>query len=664
MSSAGAIAAANARSSARRIEEYHKQRRLEEERRRKAEAERKRKAEAERKRQETRRRQQKDQKKLMQELGHKQKQRSDDMEKTASVSATYEFTNVLRTKLSVLPIVHKGAYESILADGSRLSHMDSKYVQTFPDGRVREYDLGYQGDNLYLTREELPNGAMVVYENDKKVYECDEKGNYTRYKIDLDGNVTETIEGKISSEPVYEFTDVLRTKLSVLPIVHKGAYESILADGSRLSHMDSKYVQTFPDGRVREYDLGYQGDNLYLTREELPNGAMVAYKDDKKVYEKDENGNFVYEKTVYGKRIVTEGNDSGWKKTFYGYEEIPYYILSSELNKKYYLSGKLYEEQTDKGECFRYAENGVCLYEEDREGCYREYQLTPDEKDRVLIKKVDDHSVSEEYEYYPSGKIKSESINGQVRKYAENGVCLYEKDREGYYREYQLTPDEKDRVLIKKVDDYSVSEEYEYYPSGKIKSESINGQVREYAENGVCLYEEDREGFSRRYQLTPDGKDRLLIARIEDFFIKEKHEYYSSGKIKTSKYLDGSNIQYNEYGTYQKFDKKSRLKEETSAEGKTVYAYYQGTSNVEHVVKYDLDGKTIDSEYKHFDKEGKEDTAYYLSMKRIIANKIEKHDQKQAKKGIEPEARTVSKKMSKAGKLFAHIKAKIDSRNG
>ena len=34
-----------------------------------------------------------------------------------------------------------------------------------------------------------------------------------------------------------------------------------------------------------------------------------------------------------------------------------------------------------------------------------------------------------------------------------------------------------------------------------------------------------------------------------------------------------------------------------------------------------------------------------------------------ASKGIEPEARTVSKKMSKAGKLLAHIKAKIDSRD-
>ena len=626
MSSAGAIAAANARSSARRIEEYHKQRRLEEERRRKAEAERKRKAEAERKRKaeaerrrkaeaerkrkaeaerkrkETRRRQQKYQKKLMQELGHKQqqKQESADIAKTASVSATYEFTNVLRTKLSVLPIVHKGAYESILADGSRLAHMDSKYVQTFPDGRVREYDLGYQGDNLYLTREELPNGAMVVYKDDKKVYEKDAQGNYTRYKIDLDGNVT-TIEGKISSEPVYEFTDVLRTKLSVLPIVHKGAYESILADGSRLSHMDSKYVQTFPDGRVREYDLGYQGDNLYLTKEELPNGAMVAYKNGKKVYERDDHGNYTYHKEgSNGRREKTiESKDGIIKTTHYGADGKPsYYTLSTEANKKYYPSGKLYEEQTDKGECFRYAENGVCLYEKDREGSYREYQLTPDKKDRVLIKKVDDYYVSEEYEYYPSGKIKSESINGQVRKYAENGVCLYEKDREGYYR---------------------------------------------------------------KYKLTPDGEGRLLVERVESNYLMESHKYYPSGKIKSSRYVNGTTIEYNEDGTYQKFDKSNRLKEETTAAGKTTYTYYKGTKQVEHIHKYDLQGKSIESEYKHFDKKGKENTKYYLSLKRIIAKKLEDEDKKAEAKGIAPEDRKASSKMTKAQKLKTQLIARYNS---
>ena len=391
---------------------------------------------------------------------------------------------------------------------------------------------------------------------------------------------------------------------------------------------------------------------------------MVAYKNGKKVYERDDHGNYTYHKEgSNGRREKTiESKDGIIKTTHYGADGKPsYYTLSTEANKKYYPSGKLYEEQTDKGECFRYAENGVCLYEKDREGSYREYQLTPDKKDRVLIKKVYDYYVSEEYEYYPSGKIKSESINGQVRKYAENGICLYDNDGHGNCTEYQLTPDKKDRVLIKKVDDYYVSEEYEYYPSGKIKSESINGQVRKYAENGVCLYEKDREGYYRKYKLTPDGEGRLLVERVESNYLMESHKYYPSGKIKSSRYVNGTTIEYNEDGTYQKFNKSNRLKEETTAAGKTTYTYYKGTKQVEHIHKYDLQGKSIESEYKHFDKKGKENTKYYLSLKRIIAKKLEDEDKKAEAKGIAPEDRKASSKMTKAQKLKTQLIARYNS---
>ena len=524
-----------------------------------------------------------------------------------STEPSQEFTKELSIHEGDLQVVHKGAYESLLADGSVWSGTDGKFVRTFPDGRVQEYSRENYGYVLKLTKEELPSGAMVVYDDGQKVYEKDAQGNYTYHKIGLRGKVIRTVTGKVT-ESSQEFTKDLIIKQDDLLIVHEGAYENLLADGSRLVKLEEKYVRTLPDGRVQEYNGNTWVGNervLKLTKEELPNGAVVVYDGGKKVYERDDKGNYTYHKEGSGGRRekTIESKDGIIKTTHYDADGKPsYYTVSNEPNKKYYPSGKLYEEQTDKGEHFRYAENGVCLYEKNEKGEYAHYQLTPDGKDRLLIEKGTNGVWSEMYSYYPSGAIKTEKIGGRY------------------------------------------------------------GQSREYAENGVCLYEKVGKGSYRKYQLTPDGKDRLLIVKVDNFYTREQYEYYPSGKLKEAIYND-SLIKYNEDGTYQKFDKKNRLKEETTKEGKTVYTYYQGTKQVEHIHKYDLEGKDIALEYKHFDKEGKENTAYYLAMKRIIANKIEKHDQKQAKKGIKPEDRTASKKMSKAGKLFAHIKAKLDSRD-
>ena len=420
MSSAGAIAAANARSSARRIEEYHKQRRLEEERRRKAEAERKRKAEAERKRKEEAERK--------------------------------------RKKL----LVHKGAYESVLADGSRLSSIYPKHVRTDPDGRVQEYYSYGHEHVLKLT-------------------------------MDQCGKIEETLE---------------RT-------------------------------------------------------------------------------------------------ENTWKRTVYDNNgEVKYYITSDEPNKKYFPSGKLFEEVKDDGSCYMYVENGICVYEKDKDGNYARYQLTPDGQDRLLVQKGNGNSWSEKYEYYPSGQIKSEER------------CLQNK---------------------------------------------LNTICRRYAENGICLYDNDGHGNCTEYQLTPDGQDRLLVRKEKDYRTIEKHKYYLSGKLQESQYGDGTLIKYNEDGTYQKFDKSNRLKEETTAEGKTTYTYYKGTKQVEHIHKYDLQGKSIESEYKHFDKKGKENTKYYLSLKRIIAKKLEDEDKKAEAKGIAPEDRKASSKMTKAQKLKTQLIARYNS---
>ena len=521
-----------------------------------------------------------------------------------------KFTDKLELQLNAFDgAVYKNPFEQLLPDGNRHIYSGGNYQLKLPNGTVQQYEYYYkeQSDSKYvLAREELPNGATVVYKNGKKIYEIDEKGNYVYHKQDKSDGVSETIEGNAKEDVSESFTDKLVIRERDLEVIHKGLSDTLLADGGRMNSSGNKYEIRYPNGRQVEYTSEWRDSKvkLVLTREELPNGAMVVYKKGQKTYERDSDGKYVFNKSDHDGKLQykIEGDTKMWKRTVYDKEgNVSYYVSSEEPNKKYYPSGKLFEEVKQDGSCFMYAENGICLYEYNGKE-YNKYQLTADGKDRMLVEKGSGRKWSERYVYYPSGQVKEEYFGGKYgdyRMYSEGGICLTEKEN-GHISEYQSTPDGKDRLLIRKTDKWN------------------------------CIL--------------------------------EQHEYYPSGKIKESTYSGGEQIKYNEDGTYQKFDKYERLKEETTSSGRTVYAHYADTTQIEHIAKYDLEGKAIASEYKHFDKEGKEDTAYYLALKRLIARKIEKADQKQAKKGIPPEERKVSKKMSKTEKFFAKIEAKIDSR--
>ena len=585
MSSAGAIAASLAAARRRRENDRRRRENAEKERQRRVREDQRRKEQE--KREDLRRRQEKEQKRknLRKELYIKQNLQTGQASKHNQENVL-SFTDKLEIKYKDLPIVHEGAYESVLADGSRLSSIDSKYVRTYPDGRVQEYySSNFYGQEhvLKLTKEELPNGAMVIYKHGKKAYQRDEEGNYTYNKMDQYGKLEETLEGKIDTKEVTEFTDELEIKYKDLPIVHEGAYESVLADGSRLSSIDSKYVRTYPDGRVQEYySSNFYGQEhvLKLTKEELPNGAMVIYKHGKKAYQRDEEGNYTYNKMdQYGKLEETlERTENTWKRTVYDNNgEVKYYITSDEPHKKYYPSGKLYEETTDKGDILRYAENGVCLYEEDAKHKYSIYQLAPNGTDRVIVEQGD--------------------FAGWTKRY----------------------------------------------------------------ENGICLAEQNIPGLEIRYVLAPDGENRLISQRLENKRLVENYSYYPSGKLKEIEYpREGISIKYNEDGTYKKYDKTKGLIEEKTSTHKITYTYYNGTTQVEHVRKYDLDGKEIVSEYKHFNEKGKEDTAYYLALENIKLKKQKREEQRQAKKGIPPEERKI-KPQTNVGAFFDRVRARIKS---
>ena len=530
-----------------------------------------------------------------------------DLSEAENFSTEYEITR------KDLGIVFYGAYENILLDGSRLSDNGGKYVRTHPNGRVQEYrSNGYGSDCLILTREELPNGAMVVYSGyGKKEYERDKDGNYVYYKRDqYTGDIVEKKEGKfeLKETEAEEFSTELKIKVDDLGAVHKGAYRDILQDGSYLSSIEGGYVRTYPNGRVQEYKSGYNG-NLILVREELPNGAMVVYRENgKKEYERDKDGNYVYYKRDQYTGDVVEkeegrfnGDEHIWTKSFYNKDgNVKFYQKSDELNKKYYSSGRLYEEIKEDKSCFQYAENGICLYEKNANDEYCRYQLTPDGKDRLLIEKGKGSWCLESYSYYPSGQLKEKST---------------------------------------------------YY-----------GGCFQYTENGICLYEKHENGQYSKYQLTPDGEDRLLIEIGSNGLFTEKFSYYPSGRLKEAKHMDGSCVKYNENQTYSKFDKEGRLTEMTDATGKTCFSHYPNSKQVKHIVKYDTQGKKIDAEYKHFTLDGVDNTEYYLAIKQILANKIKKSREDAERKGISPEERKISKRMSKAEKIYTKIKAKINSR--
>ena len=614
MVSSGAIAAAAMAARLRKAEDDRRRRRKAEDERRKrrAEEERKRK-----KAEEDRRRRKEEEERHKRREEEKRRRRRDEEDRHGNrpteklnQEQEYRFSTELRIKRDDLVIVHSGAYESILQDGSRLSSMVGKYVRTYPNGRVQEYKESVYGSELTLTREELPNGAMVVYGSKGKEYERDKDGNYVCYKRDqYMGEIVEKIEGKVDLGEAKEFSTEYEITIKDLGIVFYGAYDDILLDGSRLSYNDGKYVRTHPNGRVQEYRCnGYGNDYLILTREELPNGAMVVYDYGKKEYERDKDGNYVYYKRdQYTGEIVEKiegrfnGDEHIWTKSFYNKDgNVKFYQKSDEPNKKYYPSGRLYEEIKEDKSCFQYAENGICLYEKNANDEYCRYQLTPDGKDRLLIEKGKGSWCLEKYLYYPSGQLKEKST---------------------------------------------------YY-----------GGCFQYTENGICLYEKHENGQYSKYQLTPDGEDRLLIEIGSNGLFTEKYSYYPSGRLKEAKHMDGSCVKYNEDQTYSKFDKDGRLTEMTDATGKTCFSHYPNSKQVKHIVKYDIQGQMIEGEYKHFTSEGVENTKYYLAIKQIIASKIEKSRRDAIRDGTSLEKRKISKKMSKAEKVYTKIKAKINSR--
>ena len=231
------------------------------------------------------------------------------LEGNADTIEPKEFSNKLKVKFTDLNIVHEGAFERVLADGSRLSNVDYKYIMTHPNGRIQEYESQGSWENKYLvlTREELPNGAMVIYDEGKKIYQRDEQGNYTYHKTDRYGEITETLEGKTFAQEPEGFTDKLELGLNSFDAVYKGTFDKFLPNGTVVSEQRDKCEVRYPSGRVQEYKYSWNtgsGSKYVLTREELPNGAMVVYDEGKKIYEKDEQGNYTYHKTNLNGEII------------------------------------------------------------------------------------------------------------------------------------------------------------------------------------------------------------------------------------------------------------------------------------------------------------------------------------------------------------------------
>ena len=537
--------------------------------------------------------------------------------------------------LGELEVIYEKDHEKILADGSVfIEEGEDVYTRKYLSGKIAKYRFNYNEDELLLTQEVTPDGRFVVYgykdeynqktgENEYtqvKIYERDSSGHYVynRYKKentydDEVGDFIETLEGNINQEQ----EPSMRTNFGEIGIVYENDGEMILADGSILTENADAYTRKYASGKIVEYRL--DEDELFLIKEEMPDGRLVIYDykiqydEDKKEYiytqiklhERDAAGHFVsyrYEVDDYDNEIghlleKTEGNHAKWiKKTFYDEDESPiFYKKEADETRKYYLSGELMEE--DKGEdgIFCYYESGVCKSEE-----------------------------------YP---------NGVVKRYAENGLLLYESDEEGNYQKFKLNSFGNGTLLIEKGDDYGFNERYKY------------------DEKDNLLEEEQETAKGIHFRSYYPGKERQIKEeRLPDGTIT----MWSENNKKTyEKRPDKSYIKYTNSGRYyQRFDKNNKLIEETNVFGKMTYTYYPNSKQVEHIHKYNESGNEIVSAYKHFDKQGKDNTKYYLARKKIIERRLNQEDKKAQIKGID-RIKAIKKrsKIHKIIKVFEHFQA-------
>ena len=402
-------------------------------------------------------------------------------------------------------------------------------------------------------------------------------------------------------------------------ILDENDNERLLADGSVLTESETDYLFTrkYPNGLVAEYRNDYEGRReLFLTKEAVPDGKQVTYDykrscneetqedvyEQVKLYERDSNGHYIsykykrddYDEIEHLTESVEGVGDKWTKKTFYDEKEEPiYYQADGDETKKYYPSGKLMEEVDENGAVFGYYETGILKSEE-----------------------------------YP---------NGVVKEYAPDKQILYARDEDGNYQRFQLNRDGTGTLLIEKGKGHRFNERYQYDENDYLVQKEVN------TPKGVLMhiYYPGSEQQIKE-EIRPDGTSTT---------------WSKTNKKTYEKLIDGSYKKYSNGRDYQRFDRRNNLIEDVNVFGRTTYTYYANTDKLKHIHKYNESGYEITGAYRHFDKDGNDNTAYYLARKKIIEKRLEQEDERARRRGIDRIKAIRKKRFRKIAKLYEHIKA-------
>ena len=521
--------------------------------------------------------------------------------------------------------------QKILIDGSVLTDKEIGYVREYPNGKIATY---HGHDDIFLLKKEImPDGRVVIYDyiadyagetpeetyKQVKIYEKDASGYYTYYKYEKDEddeiteNLLETIKGRVGENEEDQFYIDFES-LDNLHVVEENGNQKVLAEGCVVSKSYRSLTLTYPSSKTAEYQL--DEDTYLLETKTMPDGSIVkyGYKADYagetpeeiyepvKIYEKDAGGHYLhheYEKDRNGMldKLVetTEGNNQTWtKKISYDENENPV------------------SYQKDGDETKKYYMSGQLMEETTDEG---------------------------RFSYYETGVLQSETYeNGVSRKYAPNKLLLFEEDEDENYEQYRLTSDSNNTLLLEKGDMYDASERYEYDDEDHL------------------LKKEIKMGKGWLVQSYYPGPEQKL--KTETKPDGSYTTWSEDGYITYERFADRSYKEYSSKTDYKKFDRRGNLLEEANALGRVAYVYYPETKQIEHIHKFSASGKELKNSYKHFDKNGKDNTKYYLARKRILQSRVDKEAEKARRDGVSQiQVMKKKSKFHKLVKLFDHITA-------
>ena len=620
MVSSGAIAAVNAARIRRREEERRRKKRAEENKRRMQQRlkEKKEKEEKERRRKE--------------ELNAKRKdrERREYLKNKSSASVRRAFDEDIDfypdKKIKHLPtVVNYTEYERILADGSLL--VDSLYGQVWI--RTNGSEIEFSPNSGEIHRENIPDGRIRVY--NRKTYDIlyerkkdgsyelynekgflieigDECGWKKKFEYDAEGNVKE-IENINQRDP-FEFTSP--PILDDVPsIAYKEDYRSICVDGSVITKLNenipAKFKLVRPDGAEVFF---YEGSE-FIFMEKLSDGRMRCnYDEDNISYEKNTDGDYVIYDYIGSpkKQCVKErGNSTGWNEKF-------------EYDR---YSGVLLSEMYSDGRYVHYDEKGILEEEKTSDG--------------VIIKYHDDGSSISEI-INPDGSAFKYNINGDVTHeygadkfgvtYHEDGSITRGKMSSFYTHDSDFTTFDIDGNKIHEV----------------IYQGSLTPVERKWNSDGVMIYEKIPNVSTRTWndeglltnETLPDGTRRT---------------WNDKGILTDETLPDRTRRTWNDKGI---------LTMEADAKQKKIYKYYDDTDQLRSVTTLENTGvEYIKKDYKHYTRDGVDDTSVHLAIKNIATKRIQKETEDALKTG---EKRKIKPRMSKAEKMIAIFSERLSSR--